>query len=221
MRSVALALCTAVCLSAPVAGATPRELLVSAAFDAPDKRAALAQVDEAAATAEARLAANRNDREAQIGYATAVGYRAKLKRSPSDAKHARKLLEQIVAAFPRDAEANFMLGGWHLDSVAEGFLTASLLGAKKDVGLAGIDRAVALGGDRAMFKGFAALMRARLNPADPLVRTLAEQAAAAPATTPLDRIAKRDAGALLTPIRAGDTKATAALARRLLPFGRL
>ena len=69
---------------------------------------------------------------------------------------------------------------------------------------------------------FAALMRIRFNPKDvATARALAEQAAAAPAPTALDRIAKHQAQALLIPLRSGDGRTAALLARKLLPFGRL
>jgi len=65
-------------------------------------------------------------------------------------------------------------------------------------------------------------MRIRLDPEDiGTALTLASAAAAAPAPTDLDRIAKRDAQAMLIPLKAGDGRAAAALARKLLPFGRV
>ena len=204
-------------IAAPAAALTPLDLLVQAAFQTTDKQAAIAKVNQVmAATASA------SDASGQLQHATAIGYHAKLTRSPSEAKRSRALFEQLVAANPRDAEAQLMLGGWHLDAIAEGFLTASFLNAKKALGLAGVDRAVAIGGDRAFFKGMAAMMRIRLDPDDiGTALTLASAAAAAPTPTDLDRIAKRDAQAMLIPLRAGDGRAAAALARKLLPFGRV
>jgi hypothetical protein len=204
-------------LSTPAAALTSRELLVQAAFQTTDKEAAVTKLKQVMA-----MTAAAGDADSQLQHATAIGYHAKLTRSPSEAKQSRAMFERIVAANPRDAEAQLMLGGWHLDAVAEGFLTASFLSAKKALGLAGIDRAVALGGDRAFFKGFAAMMRIRLDPGDVGTATsLASAASAAPTPTALDRIAKRDADALLVALRSGDGRAAAALARKLLPFGRI
>lgn len=208
-------------LATAAPAATPRETLTAVAFEAPSKPAALAGINQALAGADAILATTPGDREGQLARFTAIGYRAKLTHSPSDAKTAKRLIEAFVAANPRDPDGQLSLAGWHLDSVDAGFLTASVLGAKKDIGLAAADRAVAMGGDRAFFKGFVALMRVRIDPADPVARTLAEQAAAAPTPTPLDRIAKQDAAALLAPLRAHDGKAAGVLARKLLPMGRL
>jgi hypothetical protein len=97
-----------------------------------------------------------------------------------------------------------------------------LLGGKKDIGLAELDKAVALGGGRPFFTGFAALMRIRLNPNDIVAaRALAEQASIAPAPTQLDRIARHAAQQLLVPLRNGDGRTAALLARKYLPFGRI
>ena len=211
----------ALLFAATAPAATPREMLTAVAFDAPTKAAAIGGVNQALAAADAILATAPNDRDGQLARATGIGYRAKLTHSAADAKLARKLIEAFVAANPRDPEAQLSLAGWHLDSVDAGFLTASVLGAKKDIGLAAADRAVAMGGDRAFLKGFVALMRLRLDPADPVARMLAEQAAVAPTPTALDRIARRDAIAVLVPLRAGDPRGAVKLARTLLPMGRL
>jgi len=65
-------------------------------------------------------------------------------------------------------------------------------------------------------------MRIRLNPNDVAnARNLAEQAAVAPAPTPLDRIAKRAAQQVLIPLRSGDGRTAALLAKKYLPFGRI
>jgi len=209
-------------LASPLDAATPREILTQASFQTTDKGTALALVNQGLAAAEAQLAANPNDKEAQMQRGVAIGDRAHLTRSPADAKAARHIFEAFLAANPRDPEAHLAIATWHLDTVDAGFLATALLGAKKDIGLAALDKAVALGGGRPFFTGFAALMRIRLDPKNvAAARGLAEQAAAAPAPTLLDRIAKHQAQALLIPLRSGDGRTAALLARKLLPFGRL
>lgn len=208
--------------ASPVAAATPRELLTQASFQTTDKSAALSLIAQALSSAEAILAANPGDREAQMQRAVAIGDRAHLTRSPSDAKTSRHLFEAFLAANPHDPEAHLAVATWHLDTVDAGFFATTMLGAKKDVGLAELNKAVALSGGRPFFTGFAALFRIRLAPNDvATARALAEQAAAAPAPTLLDRIAKHQAQALLIPLRSGDGRTAALLARKLLPFGRL
>lgn len=221
-RHLATALPAAIILATPAIAATPREMLIQASFQTADKAAALALVTQAIAAAEAQLAANPNDREAQFQRIIGIGNRAKLTRSPADAKTAHYLLDAYGAANPRDPEGQLAIASWHLDTIDAGFLATTLLGAKRDIGLAALDRAVMLGQGRAFFAGFAALMRIRNDPRDlARARALAEAAAAAPTPTPLDRLARRDAQALLIPLRAGDGKAAAALARKLLPMGRI
>lgn len=212
---------TLVC-SVPAFAASARDLLTQASFQTTDKASALSLINQGLAAAQAQLAANPHDREAQMQLAVATGDRARLTKSAGDAKASRHMFETFLAANPRDPEAHLAVASWHLDTVESGFLATTVLGAKKDIGLASLDRAVALGGGRAFFAGFAALMRIRLDPRDvATARTLAEQAAAASTPTALDRIAKRQAQALLIPLRSGDGRTASLLARKLLPFGRL
>jgi hypothetical protein len=208
--------------ASPLAAATPREVLTQASFFTTDKAAALVLIHQGLAEAEAILAHDPQNREAQMQRGVAIGDRAHLTHSPGDAKTARRIFEDFLAANPRDPEAHLAVATWHLDTVDAGFFVAAMLGGKKEIGLAELDKAVALGGGRPFFTGFAALMRIRLNPHDiATARNLAEQAAAAPAPTLLDRVAKHAAQALLIPLRSGDGRTAALLARKLLPFGRL
>jgi len=212
----------ALALASPAAAASPREILTQASFLTSDKAAALSLINQGLAASEAILAHDPQDKEAQMQRGVAIGDRGHLLRSPSDAKAARRIFEAFLAANPRDPEAHLAMATWHLDTVDAGFFATTLLGGKKDVGLVELDKSVALGGGRPFFTGFAALMRIRLNPNDvATARTLAEQAAVAPAPTPLDRIAKRAAQMVLIPLRSGDGRTAALLARKYLPFGRL
>lgn len=220
-----LLLCLFLALAGPAAAATPRETLVAAAFSTPDKAQAIAKVANAERAAAAQLARAPGDREAMLQRAIAIGYRAQLTRTLSDAKTAKKMFEGLVAAEPADPEALMALAGWHLEAVADvgGMLAGAVLGARKATGLATLDRAVAAGRNRhALFPAYAGLIRMRLSPRDlAAARPLLEAAVAAPAPTPLDRIMQRNARAMLVPVRAGNGKAASALAKQLLPFGRL
>ena len=204
--------------------ATPREMLTTAAFTAGDKPTALVQIAAAQAAAEAELRAKPGDREATLVRAMAIGYRAKLKRVRADAIEAKRQFDLLAKADPRDPEAQLVIGGWHLDSVQDlgRMMAGAMLGARATDGLAAIDRAVALGGGQhATYPGVASMMRIRYDATDiARARALAEAAAAAPATTALDRVIQRGAVALLVPLRAGDGKAAAALAVKLLPFAK-
>jgi hypothetical protein len=206
-----------------VSAATPRELLTSAAFQARDKQTALASINQSEAGASAQLARSPNDREAATTRAIALGYKAKLTHSRSEALAARKLFEELAAANPRDPEAIMAVGTWHMDSIGElgGFIAGMALGAHKGVGVAAMDRAVALGGNRAMFSGLAALSRLAIDPKDKGGRRLAEAASHGTTPTTLDQIMQRSAAAILVPLRSGDSRAVQALAKQLLPLGRL
>lgn len=155
--------------------------------------------------------------------ATALGYRAKLTGSRTEAIQARKQFEGLVQRNPRDAEAQLALGAWHVGAVYRlGRLVGrAALGAQKPAGFAALDHAVALGGNRALFAGLAALLRLQMDPADPRGRVLAETAARAGTPTTLDRILQRAAERVLVPLRSGNVSATKAVAARLLPFGQL
>lgn len=212
------------CLAGPASAQSARDLLVGAAFTVRDRPTALARVDAALASANAALARNGGDREAQLQRALALGYRGKLRRNRGEVQFARKQFEALVAANPRDAEAQMALGGFHLGAIIElGSLVArTALGARKERGLQAMDAALASGGGRAAFPAFASLNRIQLNPADIAgARALAEAAVAGRVVRSEDRVMQRAAAQLLPLLRAGNGKAAAALADRLMPFGRL
>ena len=217
----ALSVAAIVC-ALPAAAATPRETLLRAAFATPSKAQALAMVQDALDQTNAILAKTPGDKEARLQQALATGYRGQLKRSAGDAKAARDLLTPLARANPRDAEIQLALAGWHLTAVSDlgSFLARTILGANKDVGLAAMDRALALGGNRAFFPAYAALIRIRLDPTDTKsALTFADRAATDPAPTPTDRVLQRAAARVAVPLRAGNGKAAAALAKQVLPFG--
>ncbi|KQX20178.1 MULTISPECIES: hypothetical protein [unclassified Sphingomonas] len=212
-----------VAMASPLQAAAPRQLLAEAAFVARDKAVALGQIAEAERVAAAVLAREPGNREAAFARAMALGYKAKLARHRGEALEARRLFEALAADDPRDAEAAAAVGTWHLDSVIDlgGLVAGMAIGAKKAIGFAMTDRAVALGGNRATYAGLAALLRLAIDPDDPRGRSLAERAAAAATPQPLDRVFQRSAVAILASLKGGNDKATQKLARQLLPFGRL
>jgi hypothetical protein len=223
----AAAICIVCSLAGPAvaaSAATPRELLLRAAFVARDKTQALGFIGDALVDTRTMLATNANDREAKLQQALAIGYRGQINRSLTDAKAARGALEALAAADPRNPETETALAGWHLTAVGDlgGFLARSVLGASKATGLATLDRAVALGGNRAFFPAYAALIRIRIDPSDtatPLA--LAQRAVAAAAPSPLDRVLQGAVQKLIVPLKAGDGSGAATLAKQLLPFGQL
>jgi len=208
----------------PAVGQDALELLTNAAFIPSDKATALSRIDRALKQAEVAVARNPGDQEAHLQRALAISYRGKLARDRSDVMTAREGFEAAVVANPRNAEAQMALAGWHLGAVIEvGPLVArAVLGASKTKGFQALDRALALGGDRASFPALASLHRILLDPADVAgALRLAEVAMKASATTPIDRMLQRQIATLLPLLRSGDGKAAAKTAKLLLPFGRV
>ena len=155
--------------------------------------------------------------------AMAIGYRAKLTGNRTEAIAARRQMDSLVARFPRNPEAQAALGAWHVGVIVKlgRFVGRAAAGAQKGVGYDALDRAVALGGNRAMFSGLAGLLRLELDPDDPRGRALVETASAAPAPTAIDGFIRRAAAAVLVPLRAGRAKEAKLLADKLLPFGQI
>lgn len=210
-------------VATPAQALTPRDTLAQAAFFASDKAAALAQISSAESAASAMLAKAPSDVEAAMTRAMATGYLAKLNHSRKEALEAKAQFEALVARDPRNPEAQAALGGWHLGAVASlgGMLARGGLGAKKTAGLEATERAVALGGDRALFQSLAALMRLEIDPGDPRGAQLAEGAAHGSTPTAIDKIMQHRAVLVLAAIKAGNASLVQALAKRLLPLGQL
>ena len=202
---------------------TPRDVLTTAVFADRNKAAALAKIDRVHQVTGAMLARSGDDQEAAIVQATAIGYRAKLTGNRAGAIEARRRFEALVAKYPNNPEAHLALGAWHVGVIAAfgQFVGRAAVGAQKNVGLASIDRALALSGNRAMYLGLASLLRLELDGSDARGRQLAEAATRAAAPTVIDRIMQRAAALMLVPLKNGDRKATQALADRLLPLGQI
>ena len=209
-------------LTAPaVAAQTPREMLVVAAFHDTDRGVALARIDKARVGAAALLARDGGDQDAAMVQAMALGYRAKLTSNRGDAIAARKQFEGLAARYPRNPEPSVALGAWHMGAIAKfgRLIGRATLGAQKDVGLKALDRAIALGGNRAMFLALAGLLRLELDANDARGAELTEAAVRGSTPTAIDRQFQRAAAAVLVPLRRGDRKAAQKLADRLLPLG--
>ena len=202
--------------------ASPRETLIRAAFATHDKAQALTLVNEAIGEAEAMLAHDPGNYEARFQQALGIGYRGQLTHSPTDAKTAHADLEALAAADPRNAETQLALAGWHLTAVNDlgSFLARTMLGASRDKGFADLNRSVAMGGNRAFFAGYSALIHIKLDKSDVATSLqLALRAANLPAPTPLDRVVQHAAMRMIPALQAGDGTTAAAIAKETLPFG--
>ncbi|WP_395395711.1 hypothetical protein WBP07_03345 [Novosphingobium sp. BL-8A] len=227
MRGAAFATACGLIAAAPaaaMAAETPRDILTTAAFNTDDKARALQLIGQAIAGADRALAARPGDREAALQRGVAIGYRGKLTHSRTDVRASFDVFQRLLAQNPRDPEVQMAIAAWHLGAVDElgGFLARTALGARKDQGMSAMSRAIDFGGNRAFYPGMAALLQIRSDHGSVAqTRKLAEAAAASQAPTPLDAIVKRAAIAMLPALRANDGKAAAALALKLLPFGKL
>lgn len=216
MRNLILAATAMTVAVVPVAAQTgTRDLLTQASFVDRDEASAMRKV-------QAVVSATDKDAsyDARVLRATALGYRAKLTGSRSDLTASRKLWDAVVSANPRDPEAQLGLGAWHIGTLSKtGALLGRVFGANRAAGNAALDRAVALGGNRAFFPAIAGLFRLKADPADARGKQLIEQAANAGTVSAIDRIMKRSAGLMLGPLRAGNGAQVKATAHRLLPLG--
>ncbi|WP_260923783.1 hypothetical protein [Novosphingobium sp. 9] len=209
---------------APAAAQASRDLLTTAAFGTNDKVRALQLIAQATANADRALAVHPTDRESALQRAVAIGYRGKLLRSRSEVMASLAAFKALLVQDPRNPDVLMAIAAWHLGAVDQlgGLLARAALGARRDEGLAAMARAVELGGNEAFYPGIAALLQIRSDPkAVAKARRLAEVAATAQVSDPLDSVMKRAALTILPSLRAGDGKAAAALALKLLPFGRL
>jgi len=223
IRALGLGLLLAL-VASPARAENARELLTSAAFTLADKATALGQIDQAIKSAEAAVARNPGDQDSRLQRALAISYRGKIARSRSDLIAARRGFEAAVASGPENAEAYLALAGWHLGVVAElgPVMARTVLGARTATGRQALDRALALGGDRAFFRAIASLQLIILDPSDVVgARRHAEAAVNASAATPIDRLMQRQAATLLPLLRPGNGKAAAQTAKLLAPFGRV
>lgn len=203
---------------------TTRDILINAAFASRDKATALARVNQAVASADAAINRDPRDLNAKLQRALAISYRGKLSRSRADVVAARRDFEAIVAADPRNPEAQMALGAWHLAAIIEfgPMLARTVLGARAAAGNQAYERALAMDRDRASIPALASLQRIQVDPKDIAgSQRLAEQALRTGASTSFDRLMQRQAATLLTVLRKGNGKVAAATAKLLMPFGRI
>lgn len=201
-----------------------RGVLAVAAYRTTDKPRALQLCDEAANLADAALAKRPGYPAALLQKGIAVGYVAKLERSPGRAKAARKLMDQARAAAPDDPLAWAALGGWHGEAVATlgSFLAGTALGAKKSESIKAFEAALAKGADGAVVPTFYAFTLLALDADNaPRARTLLSQAVRVIPRDGFEALLKRQAEQVLPLLQKNDVAGARALAKRLQPFGTL
>lgn len=218
--------------AAVVAGraeATPASLVLAgraqmaiAAFGTRDKAQALALVTEAEKDIDAALQKAPGNVDAQLQKAIAIGYRAKLTRSPGLAKDARRRFEAARAAHPDNAVAWAAVGGWHAGAVATlgSFMANAVVGAKiSEVG-PNFQKAIKLDPSNPVHRAYYAISLIDL------AKSNSDKAAAAlqgigqlPATDGFEAMARAQGQQLAAALKTGDEEAAQVLARRMQAFG--
>jgi hypothetical protein len=193
-----------------------------AAFNTRDKAQAMALVTEAEKDFDAALARAPANAEAQLQKGVAIGYRAKLSKSPGLGKDSRRRFEAVRAAHPQMAMAWAAVAGWHAGAVATlgSFMANAVLGAKAAEVDPGFQKAIRMEPENPVHRAFYAMVLLDLDKAN------AEKAAQAlqgigqlPATDGFEALARQQGQVLANSLKAGDAAASQALARRLQAFG--
>ena len=201
-----------------------RAVLAVAAYRTADKSRALQLCDEAANLADTALARRPGYPAALLQKGIAIGYVAKLERSPGRARAARKLMDEARRLAPADPLAWAALGGWHGEAVATlgGFLAGTALGAKKGESIEAFEAALAKGADGAVVPTFYAFTLLALDVENaPRARALLSQAVRATPRDGFEALLKRQAEQVLPLLQNNDVAGARALAKRLQPFGTL
>lgn len=118
--------------------------LYLAAYAETDKKAARALLAAATSDAEAAIALDANDIDANLQLTIAQGYAARIKTSPKRAKQARARAERLVQQAPNNGYVLGLLGGWHGEAVAAygAFIADIAVGADTALFETYFDRAV-------------------------------------------------------------------------------
>lgn len=201
-----------------------RSQLTIAAYETRDKAQALAQVQRAEADFDAALARNPGDFVAAMQKAVAIGYRAKLTRSPGLGKDARARFEAVRDAHPDYAIAWSAVGGWHAGAIATlgNFMAKTMLGAKSDEIERNFSQALKLDPTSPSLRTMYAMTLLDLD-RDNAVKaaSLLNGIAALPARDGFDALVRAQGVQLAASLKTGDARAAQALARRLQAFGML
>ena len=201
-----------------------RSVLAVAAYRTTDKARALQLSEQAVRLADSALARRADDPAALLQKGIALGYVAKLERSPGRARAARKLMDRARRLAPEDPLAWAALGGWHGESVATlgGFLAGTALGARKSESIKAFEAALAKGADGAVVPTFYAFTLLALDAEYALrAKALLSQAVRATPRDGFELLLKRQAEQVLPLLQKNDVAGARALAKRLQPFGTL
>lgn len=201
-----------------------RATMIVASFDTTDRERAKALIDAADHDFDAALAKDPTSADAALMKAQSVGYRGKLSKSPGLAKETRARIEAVLAREPNNALAWASLAGWHAGAVTTlgKFLAGTVLGASSKVAVADFETALAKDPKNPLHPAFYGLTLLDLS-TDNGARALQllQTVQRLPARDAYETLLKKTTAQVVPLLTAGDVKGAQALARRLLPFGKL
>lgn len=201
-----------------------RAQLAIAGYATRDKAQALALSKLAEEDFDASLAKAPGNPETQVQKGVAIGYQAKLTRSPGLGKDARRRFEAVRTAHPQVALAWAAVAGWHGGAIATlgGFLAGTLLGAKAGEIDKGFAQAIRLEPTNPVHRTYYALILLQVDKANAAKAAAALQGVGQlPARDGYEAMARVQGLQLAAALKAGNARAAQALARRLEAFGEL
>ena len=210
--------------TAPALVFAGRAALMVAGFQATDKASAKATIDLAERDFAAAIVKAPNNLEARTQKAIAMGYRAKLDKSPGEGKDARQQMEAVLSRDPNYPLANAALGGWHGGAVATlgPFLASTLLGANRKAMDTYFATAIARDPKSIVHPVTYAVTLLEIDAGNAAKATaLLKNAVALPVRDAFDGENRKAAIQVLAKLNAGDAKGARLLAKRLQPFGTL
>jgi Tfp pilus assembly protein PilF len=199
-----------------------RSLSTIAAFQTPEKDKARDLLRLAEVDFDSALAIQPNNRDALLQKAIAIGYRAKLDRSPGLAKLSRRNFEAILKRYPNDALALAAMGGWHGESVATlgRFLAGTALGAKESESTRFFDKALAApGADPLVPIFYASTLMALSADHAPKARALLMRSLKTQPSDGFEALVQRNGRTVLAQLDKGDLAGARQTAARLAPLG--
>lgn len=201
-----------------------RALLIPAAYSIRDKAQALAMVTDAETLFDAALAKAPNNTEAQFQKAIAIGYRAKLTRSPGLGKDALQRFTTLRTAHPDMAEGWAAVAGWNAGAISTlgNFMASTVLGAKKSEVEPGFARAMKIEPNSPIHRTIYALAMMDLDKGNAAKAAAALQGIGSlPATDGYEALMRAQGVQLAAALKTGDAKTAQLVARRLQAFGTL
>lgn len=201
-----------------------RAQLVPAAYATRDKAQALAMVNEAEKDFDAALAKAPTSADALFQKAVAIGYRAKLTRSPGLGKDARTRFETLRSRYPEMALGWAAVAGWHAGAISTlgNFMASSVLGAKSGEIEPGFAKAMKIDPTNPVHRTIYALAMMDLDKGNaPKAASALQGVGQMPARDGYEAFMRAQGVQMANALKAGDAKAAQALARRLAAFGGL